>query len=198
MEFILEHLKDWKVLYKDETANLAMEERHIIQGDEPELAIGFNKDALPIYSREDYLHGDARSTSNIVSMESQERASVRASINTAWIKLNEYYTLLGRSLLFAASVVLNLNLGLRWLETNWTSPDQLQWLRDAKDGIKAYFERWYSKNDDDASETILATSSLTPRPEQSRFEQWVKSRQPKLSATGSELERVQARAGAGE
>jgi hypothetical protein len=131
-------------------------------------------------------------------MESQERASVRASINTDWIKLNEYYTLLGRSLLFAASVVLNLNLGLRWPETNWTSPDQLQWLRDAKDGIKAYFERWYSKNDDDASETILATSSLTPRPEQSRFEQWVKSRQPKLSATGSELERVQARAGAGE
>jgi hypothetical protein len=122
-------------------------------------------------------------------MEGQERASIRASINAAWIKLNEYYTLLGRSPLFAASVVLNPDLGLRWLETNWTSPEQLQWLRDAKDGIKAYFERLYSKKDDDASETILTTSSLTPRPEQSRFEQWVKSRQPKLSATGSELER---------
>jgi len=122
-------------------------------------------------------------------MEGQERASIRASINTAWIKLNEYYTLLGRSPLFAASVVLNPDLGLRWLETNWTSPEQLQWLLDAKDGIKAYFERWYSKNDDDASETVLAPSSSTPRPEQSRFEQWVKSRQPKLSATGSELER---------
>jgi ADP-dependent phosphofructokinase/glucokinase len=43
MKFILEHLKDWKVLYKDETANLAMEERHIIQGDEPELAIGVKR-----------------------------------------------------------------------------------------------------------------------------------------------------------
>jgi hypothetical protein len=35
----------------------------------------------------------------------------------------------------------------------------------------------------------LATSSLTPQSKQSRFKQWVKSRQPKLSATGSELER---------
>ncbi|KAF6528032.1 hypothetical protein HZS61_008334 [Fusarium oxysporum f. sp. conglutinans] len=242
MEFVLEHLEDWKVLYEDETANSALEERRMIQGEEPELAIGvkstparpstvgqirerpsrqsrlpsrlhgyeitplhrrretalparpltslqFNEDALPVHSREDYLHDDARSMSNIASMEGQERASIRASINTAWIKLNEYYTLLGRSPLFAASVVLNPDLGLRWLETNWTSPEQLQWLRDAKDGIKAYFERWYSKNDDGASETILATSSSTPRPEQSRFEQWVKSRQPKLSATGSELER---------
>ncbi|KAI8416996.1 hypothetical protein FOFC_03309 [Fusarium oxysporum] len=229
MEYILEHLEDWKLLYEDETANHATEERHTksmsarpsvvgqtrerplrqsrlpsrLQGFEitplhrrretvlsacPSTSPLFNEGALPVHSRGDYLQDDARSVSNIASMEGQERASIRASINAAWIKLNEYYTLLGRSPLFAASVVLNPNLGLRWLETNWTSPEQLQWLRDAKDGIKAYFERWYSKNDDDASESISATS-LTPRPEQSRFEQWVKSRQPKLSATGSELER---------
>ena len=81
----------------------------------------FDEDALPAHSREDYLQGDARSVSNIASMEGQERASIRASINNAWIKLNEYYILLGRSPLFAASVVLNPDLGLRWLETNWTS-----------------------------------------------------------------------------
>ncbi|KAM6513179.1 hypothetical protein FALCPG4_18921 [Fusarium falciforme] len=242
MEFILEHLEDWRVLYEDETGHLAAEVRHTIQGEEPEPARGvkstsarpsavgqtrerpsrqprlpsrlqgyeitplrrrretalpahplaspqFNEDALPAHSREDYLQGDARSVSNIASMEGQERASIRASINNAWIKLNEYYTLLGRSPLFAASVVLNPDLGLRWLETNWTSPEQLQWLRDAKDGIKGYFERWYSNDDDASGESIVAMPSLTPRPEQSKFEQWVKSRQPKLSATGSELER---------
>jgi hypothetical protein len=242
MEFVLEHLEDWKVLYEDKTANSATEERRITHGEEPGMATGvksiparpstvgqtqerpsrqsrlpsrlqgyevtplhrrretslpvrpltslrFNEDVLPVHSREDYLHDDARSTSNIASMEGQERASIRASINTAWIKLNEYYTLLGRSPLFAASVVLNPDLGLRWLETNWTSPEQLQWLRDAKDGIKVYFERWYSRNDHDVSESAFITPSLTPRPEQSRFEQWIKSRQPKLSATGSELER---------
>ncbi|TVY73962.1 putative AC transposase [Fusarium oxysporum f. sp. cubense] len=242
MEFILEHLEDWKVLYEDETADPAAEEWYTTQGEEARPAMGvtstlsrpptvgqirerpsrqsrlpsrlqgyeitplrrrrettlparppassqFNEDALPVHSREDYLQDDARSVSNIASMEGQERASIKASINNAWIKLNEYYTLLGRSPLFAASVVLNPDLGLRWLETNWTSPEQLQWLRDAKDGIKVYFERWYSKNDDNASESVFITPSLTPRPEQSRFEQWIKSRQPKLSATGSELER---------
>ncbi|KAH7462351.1 hypothetical protein FOMA001_g18650 [Fusarium oxysporum f. sp. matthiolae] len=242
MEYILEHLEDWKLLYEDETANHATEERRRAQGEGlesvadtksmsarpsvvgqtrerplrqsrlpsrlqgfeitplhrrretvlsacPSTSPLFNEGALPVHSRGDYLQDDARSVSNIASMEGQERASIRASINAAWIKLNEYYTLLGRSPLFAASIVLNPDLGLRWLETNWTSPEQLQWLRDAKDGIKAYFERWYSKNDDDASESISATSSLTPGPEQSRFEQWVKSRQPKLSVTGSELER---------
>jgi hypothetical protein len=239
MEFVLEHLEDWRVLYEDQTADSAAEERYTTQGEEAGPAMGvtptlprqptvgqirerpsrqsrlpsrlqgyeitplrrrretalparppassqFNEDALPVHSREDYLQDDARSMSNIASMEGQERASIRASINNAWIKLNEYYTLLGRSPLFAASVVLNPDLGLRWLETNWTSPEQLQWLRDAKDGIKVYFERWYSRNGDDVSESAFITPSLTPRPEQSRFEQWIKSRQPKLSATGSE------------
>ncbi|KAJ0131296.1 Uncharacterized protein HZ326_25613 [Fusarium oxysporum f. sp. albedinis] len=194
MEFVLEHLEDWKVLYEDETADPAAEEWYTTQGEEAGPAMGvtstlsrpptvgqirerpsrqsrlpsrlqgyeitplrrrrettlparpptssqFNEDALPVHSREDYLQDDARSVSNIASMEGQERASIKASINNAWIKLNEYYTLLGRSPLFAASVVLNPDLGLRWLETNWTSPEQLQWLRDAKDGINVYFER---------------------------------------------------------
>ncbi|RKK67065.1 hypothetical protein BFJ69_g14847 [Fusarium oxysporum] len=242
MEFVLEHVEDWKVLYEDETADPAAEEWYTTQGEEAGPAMGvtstlsrpptvgqirerpsrqsrlpsrlqgydisplrrrrettlparppassqFNEDALPVHSREDYLQGDARSVSNIASMEGQERASIKASINNAWIKLNEYYTLLGRSPLFAASVVLNPDLGLRWLETNWTSPEQLQWVRDAKDGIKVYFERWYSKNDDNVSVSVFITPSLTPRPEQSRFEQWIKSRRPKLSATGGELER---------
>jgi hypothetical protein len=242
MEFVLEHLEDWRVLYEDQTADPAAEKRYTTQREEAGPAMGvtptlsrqptvgqirerpsrqsrlpsrlqgyeitplrrrrettlparppassqFNEDALPAHSREDYLQDDARSMSNIASMEGQVRASIKASINNAWIKLNEYYTLLGRSPLFAAPVVRNPDLGLRWLETNWTSPEQLQWLRDAKDGIKVYFERWYSKNDDNVSESVFITPSLTPRPEQSRFEQWIKSRQPKLSATGNELER---------
>jgi hypothetical protein len=122
-------------------------------------------------------------------MEGQERASIRASINNAWIKLNEYYTLLGQSPLFAASIILNPDLGLRWLEANWTSPEQLGWLRDAKGGIKHYFERWYSHDDMALKEADVMMPVMTLRPEQSKFEQWVQSRQPKLSATGCELER---------
>jgi hypothetical protein len=87
----------------------------------PPASSQFNKDALPAYSREDYLQDDAYLVSNIASMKGQECASIRASINNAWVKLNEYYTLLGWLPLFAASVILNLDLGLQWLETNWTS-----------------------------------------------------------------------------
>ncbi|KAH7471326.1 hypothetical protein FOMA001_g12966 [Fusarium oxysporum f. sp. matthiolae] len=136
--------------------------RETVLSARPSTCPSFNEGALPVHSRGDYPQDDARSVSNIASTEGQERASIRASINASRIKPNEYYTLLGRSPLFAASVVLNPDLGLRWLETNWTSPEQLQWLRDAKDGIKAYFEHWYSKNDDDTSETVLAPSSSTP------------------------------------
>ncbi|RKK73168.1 hypothetical protein BFJ68_g18233 [Fusarium oxysporum] len=136
MEFVLEHLEDWRVLYEDQTADPAAEERHTAQGEEAGPAMGvtptlsrpptvgqiqerpsrqsrlpsrlqeygitplrrrrekalpvrppassqFNKDALPVHSREDYLQDDAHSMSNIASMEDQERASIRASINTA-------------------------------------------------------------------------------------------------------------------
>ncbi|RKK75009.1 hypothetical protein BFJ71_g17187 [Fusarium oxysporum] len=40
MEFVLEHLEDWKVLYEDETADLAAEERYTTQGEEAGPAMG--------------------------------------------------------------------------------------------------------------------------------------------------------------
>ncbi|KAG6978101.1 hypothetical protein FocnCong_v021532 [Fusarium oxysporum f. sp. conglutinans] len=135
----------------------------------PPASLQFNEDALPVHSLEDYLQDDARSVSNIA------------------IKRVLYSP--RRSPLFTASVVLNPDLGLRWLETNWTSQNSYNGFEMQRTAIKVYFERWYSKNDDNASESVFITPSLTPRPEQSRFEQWIKSRQPKLLATGSELER---------
>ena len=126
---------------------------------------------MPAHSRNEYVQSDVRSVSSIASMEGQERASIRASINNAWIKLNEYYMLLGQSPLFAASIILNPDLGLRWLEANWTSPEQLGWLRDAKGGIKHYFERWYSHDDMALKEADIMMPVMTLRPEQSKFEQ---------------------------
>jgi hypothetical protein len=40
MEFILEHLEDWRALYDEKPAHIAMEARQISQGEEPELAMG--------------------------------------------------------------------------------------------------------------------------------------------------------------
>ena len=222
IEFILDHLEDWKTLYEErpEPSSYPIlsqtRERPPRQSRLPSrlqscevlsplrlhfhteasaclsAATSFNETALPAHSRHEYVQNEARSVSSISSMERQERANIRTSINNAWVKLNEYYTLLGQSPLFAASVILNPDLGLRWLEANWTLPEQLQWLRDAKSGIKHYFERWYSNEILTCAKSANTKAEVTAaarRPEQSKFEQWVQSRQPRLSATGCELER---------
>lgn len=226
MEFILDHLEDWKALYEDrllDSANhsqnpqpatpsrnrerpsrqtrlpsrlqgcevLAPSRRHgqIDASPYSPTVTRFSEAALPEHSRKEYVQNDAQSITSIASMEERERASIRASINNAWVKLNEYYTALGQSPLFAAAVILNPDLGLRWLEANWTSPEQLRWLRDAKDGVKRYFERWYSNDETASREPVVRQTPIARRPEPSKFEQWVHSRQPKLSASGCELER---------
>jgi hypothetical protein len=79
-----------------------------------------------------------------------------------------------------------------FLEANWTSTEQLRWLRDAKRGVRAYFEQWYLEPTDPS---ISPTQSPSPGPQErpkkevGQFEQWVKSRKPRRSETGSEFER---------
>jgi hypothetical protein len=139
MEFILDHLEDWKALYAGRLIDggerwppstpTQQRERPSRQPRLPSRLQGYElltplrslspttpqfiDTGLPAHSRTESAQGDARSVSSIASMEGQERASMRASINNAWVKLNEYYTLLGRSPLFAAAVILNPDLGLR-------------------------------------------------------------------------------------
>uniref|UniRef100_A0A0D2Y8C4 Uncharacterized protein n=1 Tax=Fusarium oxysporum (strain Fo5176) TaxID=660025 RepID=A0A0D2Y8C4_FUSOF len=61
---------------------------------------------------------------------------------TAWQKLNEYYTKLGDSPLFAASIILHPSLGMNYLEVNWASEEQLVWVRDAKIGKAEAYVEW--------------------------------------------------------
>jgi hAT family C-terminal dimerisation region len=228
MEFVLEHLEDWKAVYNEvpllpddltaETSSspelssrpangdrLSRQRKPSSKAQDNQAASTsqsrsegthrssrpFNESALPEHTREEYTR--VRSVSLIDTMEATERESIRVSINNAWEKLDEYYTLLGRSPLFTASIILNPNLGLRWLEATWNSSDQLQWLREAKRGIKAYFERWYLSNDvcfEEDEPGRPDESSLPPQSEQSRFDQWVKSRNLQYhSETESELDR---------
>jgi hypothetical protein len=77
------------------------------------------------------------------SLPVYHRAYIRASINNGWKKLDEYYSKLGESPLFAAAVVLHPRFGISWLEATWVTEEQLAWVRDAKAGIKDYFARWY-------------------------------------------------------
>jgi hypothetical protein len=79
-------------------------------------------------------------------MGKDHRRYLRLSIVTAWQKLNEYYTKLGESPLFAASIILHPSLSMSYLEVNWASEEQLVWVRDAKIGLSNYLDRWYRCN----------------------------------------------------
>uniref|UniRef100_A0A0D2XSQ7 HAT C-terminal dimerisation domain-containing protein n=1 Tax=Fusarium oxysporum (strain Fo5176) TaxID=660025 RepID=A0A0D2XSQ7_FUSOF len=114
---------------------------------------------------------------------------------TAWQKLNEYYTKLGDSPLFAASIILHPSLGMNYLEVNWALEEQLVWVRDAKIGLSDYLDRWYHCNRpvDEQQKMIMDTSTSLSVPrtttEVSVFKQWIKSRTAKTTVMGSELER---------
>uniref|UniRef100_A0A0C4DIP0 HAT C-terminal dimerisation domain-containing protein n=1 Tax=Fusarium oxysporum (strain Fo5176) TaxID=660025 RepID=A0A0C4DIP0_FUSOF len=139
--------------------------------------------------------GKSSGSSGIDDMGKDHRRYLRLSIITAWQKLNEYYTKLGESPLFAASIILNPSLGMSYLEVNWASEEQLVWVRDAKIGLSDYLDRWYrcSRPVDEQQKAIVerAASPIVPRKtsEASVFRQWVKSRTAKTTAMGSELER---------
>jgi hypothetical protein len=128
-------------------------------------------------------------------MGKDHRRYLRLSIVTAWQKLNEYYTKLGESPLFAASIILHPSLGMSYLKVNWASEEQLMWVRDAKIGLSNYLDRWYRCNRpvDEQQKAIAetVTSPSVPRKtsQASVFKQWVKSRTAKTTTMGSELER---------
>ncbi|KAF5597261.1 hypothetical protein FPCIR_3688 [Fusarium pseudocircinatum] len=115
---------------------------------------------------------------------------LRLSIMTAWQKSNEYYTKLGDSPLFAASIILHPSLGLNYLEVNWASEEQLVWVRDAKIGLSDYLDRWYCCNQpvERQQKMITDTSTSLSVPgkttEASVFKQWIKSRTAKTTVMG--------------
>jgi hypothetical protein len=213
IEYLLEHLEMWKALYEEETADLVMESasQHLSQrpmtGNNPNEAQqqsqrprrrrdrqsqqsqpSFNESALPRHARAAYTTID---DSSINDMQADERAYMRASITNAWVKLDQYYTLLGHSPLFAAAVILHPGHGLRFLEQIWA--DQAQWLSDAKKSLKLYFERWYL-DPNDPSDPFSPSPSPGPQQqhppkEVTAFEQWVKNLRPRASEIDSELER---------
>lgn len=150
-------------------------------------SLTFDEAALPRHIKASYT---SLNNSSISDMQSDERAYMRASINNAWVKLDEYYALLANSPLYSAAVILHPEYGLSFLEEVWA--DQGQWLLNAKQDLKDYFERWYlvSEDPDDpfSPSPSPGPQQLPPR-EQTPFEQWMKSRRPRRSESDSELER---------
>ncbi|KAI8416773.1 hypothetical protein FOFC_03106 [Fusarium oxysporum] len=151
----------------------------------------FTVAALPEHSQAEYAAFDKPPASKISqksSLPADHRAYIRASINNGWKKLDEYYSKLGESPLFAAAVILHPRFGISWLEATWATEEQLAWVRDAKAGIKDYFARWYQSNQRTDDLQSKSASSLTNRgKEDDHYTQWINSRTKKAFATSSSV-----------
>ncbi|KAJ3454567.1 hypothetical protein MRS44_013167 [Fusarium solani] len=216
MEYLLEHLEDRKLFYQaapDEAAGENTNSQVQLPRGRPDrnrqLPARFRDCEMDIIhsrkSTESSLPGRGLAQcdgsdkpselSGINDIGKDHRRYLRLSIITAWQKLNEYYTKLGESPLFAASIILHPSLGMSYLEVNWASEEQLVWVRDAKIGLSDYLDRWYRCNrpvDEQRkaiAETVASPSVLRKTPEDSVFKQWVKNRTAKTTVMGSELER---------
>jgi hypothetical protein len=166
MEWIMDHLESWKDLYceeLDELTNIPTpSSSRTRSGRHARSQPTSNTSALPPHARQVYLKRRKRiSNTAIETLQDSNRVHMRTSMNNDWEKLNEYYTLVGKSPLDAASIILNPKLGLRFLEKSWSSGKQLVWLRDAKVAVDIYFERWFT------SGTLTVFSSIPSTPEPS-------------------------------
>ena len=77
------------------------------------------------------------------------------------MKLDQYYDKLADSPLFAAAVILHPGRSFRWLEARWHDDYQLAWLRQAKEGLKGYWETWYKNKPhirDSVVQQVLASA----------------------------------------
>ena len=216
MGYLLEHLEDRKLFYQaapDEAAGENTDSQAELPRGRPDrnrqLPARLRDCEMDLYPRKsmesslpgrgsgqcDDGSGKPSGSLGTDGMGKDHRRYLRLSIITAWQKLNEYYTKLGESPLFAASIILHPSLGMSYLEANWASEEQLVWVRDAKIGLSDYLDRWYRCNGpvDEQQKAIVETAappSVPPKISKgSVFKQWVKSRTAKAPAMGSELER---------
>lgn len=125
---------------------------------------------LPQHTRDEYTGAFSQAE----SLDDDHRRCIQISINNCWSKLDEYYSLLGQSPLYPAAVILHPRWNVSWLEANWTSHEQLVWLRDAKNSVREFFEQQYPrKEQSETGRAVIGTAMRQDEP--SQFDQWMQS-----------------------
>ena len=125
---------------------------------------------MPEHTRDEYN----RAFLQAERLNDDHRRCIQISINNCWSKLDQYYSLLGQSPLYTAAVILHPRWNVSWLEANWTSREQLVWLRDAKSCVRKYFEQHYPPKERSDAVTTLIGKVMQPD-EPSQFDQWMQS-----------------------
>ena len=90
---------------------------------------------------------------------------IATSLDNCWGKLDQYYTMLDETPVYAAAIVLHPGQGWRYLEEKWTSPKQKEWLKTAQTAVKALWKDRYDINPNPNAQTSshpLSSSSSEP------------------------------------
>lgn len=138
---------------------------------------------LPEHVRDEYTTASSRAE----SLDDDRLRCLQISINNCWSKLDDYYSLLGQSSLYSAAVILHPRWNVSWLEANWTSREQLVWLRDAKNSVRDFFEQQYPPKEQ-TGPTKYAMGRATRSDEPSQFDQWIQSYDQCIIERDDELE----------
>ncbi|KAF6782558.1 transposase-like protein [Colletotrichum sojae] len=132
-----------------------------------------------------------QSISRFGTLDDKYQQHLRSSIEQAWQKLFQYYSRLGESPLFAASIILHPSLGYSYLEDIWDAEHQVLWCLNAKEGLVEYFNKWYRHRPPPDSPTpvgILPIDLPNITHEDSHFRQWVNSRRRQPPAQPDEVD----------
>ncbi|EXU94577.1 hAT family dimerization domain protein [Metarhizium robertsii] len=187
MEYLLNFFEEQKLIFSppDATTDVPRHARSSAatrcSGLQADQSHGREKH-LPQHTRGEYT----TTFSQADSFDTDHRRCIQISINNCWSKLDEYYTLLGQSPLYPAAVILHPRWNVSWLEANWTSREQLVWLRDAKKSVREYFELHYPANEpSDRVKTVIGKAMRQTEP--SQFDQWMQSQDRHMMEEDDEL-----------
>ena len=205
IEYILTHFEAWKEIYSDPT----MEDIDVTASLEPQTPQTqrstrrqrqrdsrtrriFREGALPAHTRAQYT--SMQQSTSAREMAPDEWSQMRASINSAWSKLQQYYSRLADSPLFAAALILHPKYNITYLRAIWRDEEQLAWVKEAEDDLAAFFAKWYLPEPSEGPPRVLdpaqAQSQRQRERSPSRFQAFMDAPLPRgVDEDEDELER---------
>lgn len=147
MEFLLHKMEGWRIFFDEPADEEILQSQSYLHYQQStrrgRRSLKLITQALPAHVRDEYTSNSSSQSQRLPTLSDDSRSYLRLSITNAWQKLNQYYTKLGDSPLFAAAIILHPGRSLRWLEDRWDTGDQLTWLQDAREGLEQYWATWY-------------------------------------------------------
>ncbi|CCE35404.1 uncharacterized protein CPUR_06833 [Claviceps purpurea 20.1] len=164
VEFVLGRMEKWKQVYDSSVSETATSQSAPSRRRATRRSLAKSSDAqpLPEQTRHDGSPetGHSHCADRVKRLQASSRAYLLASIMNGWSKLDDYYSKLDESPLYAGAVILHPGFGLNFLTNRWSDHDG--WALRAKKQLAEYWEKWYFRADESspgaAAECQVASS----------------------------------------